>query len=229
MQTCAAPNLIGLTYADRLNLAATARTAAIEALGGGESAALTSLLGPMGEGPDWPAGPAWRAIRRNGRLLIFSDGLSDPWVERERPETGLGIEVYLDSPDPGLPADAPLDRAADTWLFPMLAEISHTLAGRHSLCDSLLRDELLSMEFTIDHLKDGRGPRGALLNLPAIDIPQRIRLPGGPVRLVAATLLDPADLRFLRGGGSAARLALAARLESAGVGHWSLPRREPAT
>ncbi|MGZ8245622.1 hypothetical protein [Methylomagnum sp.] len=216
---------VGLRYSDRLQMAAQARTEAIEALGDGTSTALTSLMGPMGEGPDWPAGPAWRAIRREGRLLIFSDGLSDPWVERNRPETGLGLEVFIDSPQSGLPDDAPLFLAADTWLFPMLAEISHILAGHHRLRDTLLESGFLSMGFAIDHLKDGRGRAGALLNVAAAGLPTTIQLPGGEVRLVAVTLLTPEEMTFLRGGGATAREELAAKLQAAGVGHWSLPRR----
>jgi hypothetical protein len=217
---------VGLRYADRLQRAMEARAGAIEAIGGGESAALTSLMGPMGEGPDWPAGAAWRSIRRGDNLLIFSDGLSDPFVERNRPETGLGLEVFIESSQSGLPAAAPLAHAADTWLFPMLAEVSHILAGRHKLRETLLEGGLLSMNFAIDHLKDGRGRVGALLNLKAGGIPATIGLPGGEVRLVAVTVLSPDELAFLRGGGEAAREELAARLEAAEVGHLALPRRE---
>jgi hypothetical protein len=216
---------VGLRYSDRLLQAEKARTAALNELGGGASTALTSLLGPMGEGPEWPAGPAWRALRRNGRVLVFSDGLSDPFVERDRPETGLGLEVYIDSPESGLPDNAPLDAAADTWIFPAIAEVSHTLAGHHRLRDSLLGGGLLSMEFTIDHLKDGRGRLGALLNVPAEDVPAAIVLPGGEVRLVAVTLLMPEELTFLRTLGASGRGELAVRLKAAGIGHLSLPSR----
>jgi hypothetical protein len=221
-------NVIGLRYADRLRRAAQARSEAIEIIGNGTSAALTSLMGPMGEGPEWPAGPAWRAVRRDGRLLIFSDGLSDPWVERDRPENGLGLEVFIDSPQSGLPVEAPLATAADTWLFPMVAEVSHLIAGRHRLRETLLAGGLLSLEFTIDHLKDGRGRVGALLNVPARDVPAAVHLPGGPVRLVAVTLINPDELASLRGGGTAAREQLATKLEAAGIGHLSVPRRESA-
>jgi hypothetical protein len=216
----------GLRYADRLHQAAETRRLAIDALGGGESAALTSLMGPMGEGPEWPAGSAWRSARRGDNLLIFSDGLSDPFVERDRPETGLGLEVFIESPQSGLPVNAPLDHAADTWLFPMLAEVSHIMAGRHRLRETLLEGGLLSMQFAIDHLKDGRGRVGALLNMKAGGIPATIGLPGGEVRLVAVTVLNPDELAFLRGGGPAAREELAGRLVEAGIGHLALPRRE---
>lgn len=215
----------GLRYPDRLRLAAEARTAAIDALADQPGVALTSLLGPLGEGPEWPAGPAWRAIRREGRVLIFSDGLSDPWVDRKLPETGLGLEVFVDSPASGLDAAAPLVNAVDTWLFPMIAEVSHLLAGRNAIRGNMIGGGLGSLEFAIDHLKDGLGHRGALLNPRPASMPATIQLPGGSVGLVAVTLLMPAELLFLRRGGS--REELAERLSRAGVGHWSLPCREP--
>lgn len=215
----------GLRYADRLRLAAESRTAAIDALADGPGMALTSLLGPLGEGPEWPAGPAWRAIRREGRLLIFSDGLSDPWVDRKLPETGLGLEVFVDSPDSGLAADAPLEKAIDTWLFPMIAEVSHLLAGRGSMRAGVCGGDLGSLEFMIDHLKDGLGHRGALLVPQVEGMPAVIQLAGGPVRLVAVTLLMPSEVQYLRRGGS--REQLAERLRLTGVGHLSIPRREP--
>lgn len=148
---------IGLRYADRLQQAAKYRTQAIESIGAGHSAALTALMGPMGQGPEWPAGAAWRAIRRDGRLLIFSDGLSDPWVERDQPETGLGLEVFIESPDPGLAGDAPLADAADTWLFPMVAEVSHLMAGRQRLREAPPDSGLSSLEFAIDLQAAGVG------------------------------------------------------------------------
>jgi hypothetical protein len=150
--------------------------------------------------------------------------LSDPWVERNRPETGLGLEVFIESPDVGVAGDVPLTKLADTWLFPMLAEVSHTLAGYQRLSERLLAGELLSLEFNIDHIKDGRGRVGVLLSMPKA-FPATFTLPGGEVRLIAATVLTVDELRYLRGKGDAGRLALAENLQAAGVGHLSLLHR----
>ena len=216
--------IVGLTYADRLRMASEARQQALALAFDSELALLTSLMGPMSDGPEWPAAAAWLAARRHGNACIISDGLSDPFVERDRPETGLGVEVYLESPDVNLPEDAPLTALADTWLFPTLAEISHTLAGYARLCEKLLAGELLSLEFNIEHIKDGRGRVGALLNLPNAKA-EPLNLPGGPVRLVSATLLTPGELRFLRGKGDHGRQELAAQLSAAGYDHVSLLNR----
>ena len=216
--------IVGLSYADRLNIASEARHRAIQKLFDSDLVPLTSLMGPMSDGPEWPAGASWLAARHGDNACIISDGLSDPWVERDKPETGLGIEVFVESPDAKIPSDAPLTTLADTWLFPMLAEVSHTLAGFPRLSEKLLKGELLSLEFNIDHIKDGRGRVGALLHLPR-DLPSELDIGGDPVKLIAATLLTVSELRYLRGKGDAGRLDLADKLYEADIGHLSLLNR----
>lgn len=215
--------IVGLSYADRLRIATEARHQAIAAKFGSELAALTSLMGPMSDGPEWPAGAAWLAARHGNNACIVSDGLSDPWVERDRGDTGLGLEVFIESPDAGIANDKPLTALADTWLFPLLAEVSHTLAGYARLCERLVAGELLSLEFNIDHIKDGRGRAGALLSMNRSS--SELSLPGGNIYLIAATLLTPAELRYLRGKGEPGRRELADKLNEAGVGHLSLLHR----
>ena len=216
--------IVGLTYADRIRLATEARHQGLRELMSSELISLTSLIGPMSDGPEWPAGPAWLAARRGKNACVISDGLSDPWVERDKPETGLSLEVYIETTDAVTAADAPPTALADTWLFPMLAEISHTLVGIPRLCEKLVNGELTSLEFNIEHIKDGRGRVGAMLNLPS-QLPERLHLPGGDIRLVPATLLTVGELRFLRGKGEAGRRELADKLIAAGVGHLSLVQR----
>lgn len=217
-------HIVGLTYSDRLNLATQARHQGFQAVFNSELAALTSLMGPMSDGPEWPAGAAWVAARHGDNACIISDGLSDPWVERDKPETGLGLEVFIESPDSGVTADAPLPALVNTWMFPLLAEVSHTLAGYARLAERLLNGELLSLEFNIDHIKDGRGRVGALLSVPRQQTSD-IVMPGGAIKLVATTLLTQSELMYLRGKGQTGRFELADRLYQAGIGHLSLLHR----
>ena len=210
--------IVGLSFADRLRMATEARHLAIGHFFDSELLALTSLMGPMSDGPEWPAGAAWLAARHGSHGCIISDGLSDPWVDRSFGDTGLGLEVFIESPDVVI-AGKPLDSLADTWLFPMLAEISHTLAGYAHLCTRLLAGELLSLELNIDHIKDGRGRTGVLLSV-ADSSAAKLGLPGGEVQLIAVTLLTPVELSYLRGKGEPGRRELADKLKAAGI--WQL-------
>lgn len=218
--------IVGLSYADRLNIATEARHRAIKEVFASEITPLTSLMGPMSDGPEWPAGASWLAARHGENACIVSDGLSDPWVERDKPETGLGIEVFVESPDTKIASDAPLTDLADTWLFPLLAEVSHTLAGYPRLCQKLCRGDKLSMELNIDHIKDGRNRVGVLLHRPR-DLNGELDI-GEGVKLIAATLLTEAELQFLRDKGESGRGELAEKLYAAGNGHLSLLQR-PST
>ena len=213
--------VVGLTYADRLRLVSESRLAAINTWLDSEAVSLTSLMGPLSDGPQWPASPAWLAAKSADLAYIISDGLSDPWVERDKSETGLGLEVFIASPDSGLKPDAAIASIADTWLFPCVAEISHTIAGLPSLAKRLVEGEYCSLEFNIEHIKDGRGRVGVLLNL----IQHQLPVSAGEITLVAATLLTVSELRYLRGKGVAGRNYLADQLISAGVGHLSLLQR----
>lgn len=47
--------IVGLSYADRLRLAADSRHQALKSYFDSELESLTSLMGPMSEGPEWPA------------------------------------------------------------------------------------------------------------------------------------------------------------------------------
>lgn len=212
--------IVGFSYADRLRLATDARHQALKSYFDSELESLTSLMGPISEGPEWPAGAAWLATKHGENGCIISDGLSDPWVERQLGDIGLGLEVFIESPDVKI-SHKPLNALADTWLFPMMAEISHTIANYVKLSEKLLTGELVSLELNIDHIKDGRGRVGVLLSPTTA----KLLLPGGEVSLVVTTLLTSAELHFLRGKGETGKCDLAEKLNVAGIIGLSLLHR----
>jgi len=214
-----------LSYAAKLERAADSRRLAVERAFQAEVFALTSLMGPISEGPEWPSDAAWLAFQHAACAGIVSDGLSDPWVDPDKPSTGLGVEVFVESPDIALPAGASLMGLADTWLFPMTAEISHTLASYPRLCGKLLADEPLALRFNIVHIKDGRGLVGALLHAPRT-MPAILNTASGPVKLIAATLLTGEELIWLGGKGESGRRQLLEKLYDAGIGSRSLSQRK---
>ncbi|GAB2195940.1 hypothetical protein [Sessilibacter sp. MAH4] len=214
-QTAQIPEITGLTYINRLQLASSSRLQAIESHFGSRAVSLSSLMGPMGEGPQWPSGASWLAIQHNGNPCIVSDGLSDPYVERNKPENGLGLEVYIEAADLTIPDPSNLESLANRWLFPMIAEISHTLAQYPRLCEKLLNDEPLALTFNIEHIKDGRGLVGALLHNP-IEKAQLSTNNGG-FKLIAATLLTTEELTFLKGKKETGRKALFEKLKESNI------------
>lgn len=215
---------VGPTYRDRLEAAIRARHAALAACFKAPLTPLTMLMGPMSDGPEWPSDAAWLALRVAGKACIVSDGLSDPWVEPDRPGNGLGIEVFMQTPDlePAQPDSA--SSIADSWLFPAVAEISHTLAQYPRLCQSLVDGNALALRFNIEHIKDGRGLVGALLHAPR-GYPDELSVNGLSVRLIAATLLTKEELDSLSGKGLEGRQLLLQKLIDRGIADLSLLRR----
>ncbi len=212
------------SYATRLALLAQARTEAIQQTFNSELFTLTSMMGPISEGPEWPSDPAWLAFQHGSCAGIISDGLSDPWVEKDKSSIGLGLEVFVESPDISLAAGESMMALADTWLFPMTAEISHTLASYNRLCTKLLAGEPLALRFNIEHIKDGRGLVGALLHIPRIGDPRLVTGPGA-ITLIAATLLTQDELRWLQGRKETGREELLDKIYLAGIGTQSLVQR----
>ncbi|MCG8317338.1 MAG: hypothetical protein MI976_29320 [Pseudomonadales bacterium] len=204
------------TYSERLKQAAISRHHALEQAFKSPLFSLTSLMGPINDGPEWPSDAAWLALGDHESVTIISDGLSDPWVEKNRPPTGLGLEVYIKSRDPELTNTSDLMSLTDTWLFPMTAEISHTLASYPRLCDKLLANEPLSMQLNIEHIKDGRGLVTVLLHAPEHTL-AAIENNFGKVQLVGTTLLTQNESRWLAGKGAQGRLQLKSALIAAGI------------
>ena len=217
------PQSAVVSYAERLAQVTRSRHRALEAVLTPPLFSLTSLMGPISDGPDWPSDASWLAARHDDCVCIISDGLADPWVEEDRPSTGLGLEVLVETPELDFPDEAPLV-ITDTWLFPMTAELSHTLAKYPRLCNKLLTGEPLSLRFNIEHIKDGRGLVGALLHQPP-HLPD-LQTIAGTVAIVAATLLTSAELRWLAGRGEDGRRELLAKLYEAGIGSRSLAGRK---
>lgn len=222
-----------LTYADRLHTATASRHQAFEQIFRTELFSLTSLMGPINDGPEWPSDASWLAFPYGGEgndssagagACVISDGLSDPWLDRDKSTTGLGIEVFVHSPEISFDSTNPM-AVADKWIFPMTAEISHTLASYPRLSRKLLDGEPLCLRFNIEHIKDGRGLVGVLLHSPA-EYPA-IALPTGTVRLIAATLLTHSELTWLKGRGEEGRRELLTKLYQAGVASQSLLHRPP--
>jgi hypothetical protein len=209
-----------ISYAVLLEQAASGRHQAIAETFDARLFSLTSLMGPMSS--EWPSDASWLTLAHHDCACIISDGLSDPWVERDRPDTGLGLEVFLETPDLAVSEEQPM-AIADTWLFPMTAEVSHTLASYPRLCEKLLAGIPLSLRFNIEHIKDGRGLAGALLHRPP-DLPD-LDMATGTVALVAATLLTNDELHWLVGRGEAGRRELLEALYQSGIGSRSLLQR----
>lgn len=177
-------------------------------------------------GPAWPTTrQAFLRVRRQGSVVLASDGLSDPYDEGHLAQTGLsglGVEVFLETDDPELRADG-LGMIDKTWAFELLYEMAQNAAYSGDLADRIDRLGAVSME--LPGLEVGAGWQtdygsvGLLMGVPAPDVRRRVDTPSGSVRMVAVTLLRPTELEHVITGRAAGRAEIARRLAASGNHH----------
>jgi hypothetical protein len=213
--------------ADAVEGAIDARQAVWSRLGDMDRDMLGPALNPafLG-GPEWPAGrQAFLRVRRPRSVLLASDGLSDPHLEPELVEPGLsgfGVEVFLETTDPAVTGEG-IGSIIGTWAFHLLYEMAQNVAYMGDVAERLDGLGIVSMELQDFSVGSGwdtpDGSVGVLLGVPADGMPEGLETGVGNARLVAVTLLRPAELGHVASGRAEARAEIAERLAVAGVHH----------
>jgi hypothetical protein len=189
-----------------------ARATAWKSWGTLEDDVITHLLNPsLTGGPRWPAlRQAFRVARRWGRVLVASDGLSDPFDDGPTDVSGFGLEVFAVTSDE-------IEKVAGSWLFDAVWQMSQFAAqhgGLGPLIDELryVTTELYDVKIPEEHqarFVNEAGRVAVLLGLNQPPLPARIEGPLGPIRLVHLKLLTLDELKFVLDGGDEARARLA--------------------
>lgn len=189
-----------------------------------------------GDGPDWPTTrQAYQIIRRDGSVILATDGMSDPFEILEGEGNGFGMELFLETSD--IPAEM-AGKSEDpgpimeSWAFVLLKQTAITVADSGGCVPALEKFGVLSLEFpgirsswpVSEQLPDrfitDDDCIGALIGAPDPDFPARIDdMPLSPVRIVPVVAITAAELEYVRQGGGPARRELAARLAASPSGH----------
>jgi hypothetical protein len=235
-----------LSPAEQANLAAREASGACldrhwQAVGTCETDVLGFAISPsfMG-GPDWPSTrQAYRIVRRDNRIILATEGLSDPFdgVEGDDLGNGFEMELFVETPDIPAHAQGPLGDIspfAQSWTFELLKHVANTVADAGGINHQLEKYTVLSLElpgFSQSHAMSEQLPAqfvsaddcaGVLIGGPAPDFPTRLEdMPLSPVTLVPVVLITASELDYVRSGGAAARHDLVERLNAAGFGHVS--------
>lgn len=179
--------------------------------------------------PAWPTTrQAFRIVRPPESMIIASDGLSDLFVDTSMQDPGFGCEVYLESPDL---ADADFEAIRASWQFSLIENFARNVADFGGINDPLDRYGIISMELPAPANMPARwitdrGSVGALVNMQVPERPPLCQLGDGvTIRLVALTILLPAEAEHVIAGGHAARAAIAEKLVLSGTGLTSLADR----
>ncbi len=183
----------------------------------------TAIVPIVPAGPTWPGQrQAWRVIHRAGRrLLLVTDGLSDPFPGNEAPSVGFGLELAIET-------DEPIKDVQGSWALLILQRVANEVAEHERVRKAALKGQL-TMEVSGTGIprslvtKDGRV--GLLLGLTSSTLPQRLDTPAGEVRLVTVKTLLPSELAYRVQHGKQGREELVRRFVDSGEEHLSRARR----
>jgi hypothetical protein len=189
---------------------------------------LTHLINPslMG-GPRWPGmRQAYRVARREGALLLASDGLADPFDDGPPDVNGCELEFYAITSDP-------LERVAGSWLWDIVWQMSNFAAkhgGIRGLLDEMgtLSTELYDVHIPAEHASsfvNEHGRVGVLLGTGDANVPEVVHGPLSTIRLVNIKLLTLAELAVAASEADPGRARLTALFAAQGnASHSSLRR-----
>jgi hypothetical protein len=174
-------------------------------------------------GPAWPGQrQAWRVIHREGRrLLLVTDGLSDPFPGEEVPSVGFGLELAIET-------DEPVKDVQGSWALGVLQRVANEVAEHERVRKAALTS-LLTMEVSgkgmPKSLVTEEGRVGVLLGLESSTLPRHFPTPAGEVRLVTVKTLLPSELAYRVQYGKQGREELVRRFVENGEEHLSRARR----
>jgi Suppressor of fused protein (SUFU) len=208
------------SHADWLRQVDAAREASWRTLGELEETAIVPIVPG---GPAWPGQrQSWRVIHRAGRrLLMVTDGLSDPFPGHEAPSVGFGLELAIETDDA-------VKDVQGSWILLVLQRVANEVAEHERVRKAALTGQL-TMEVSGKGMpkslvtKDGRV--GLLLGLASSTLPHHFTTPAGEVRLVTVKTLLPSELVYRVQHGKQGREELVRRFVENGEEHLSRARR----
>ncbi|OJH39898.1 imm11 family protein [Cystobacter ferrugineus] len=180
---------------------------------------------PIAMSGSWPGQrQLWRVIRREeGRTLLVTHGLSDPFIERLEPSVGFGLELALE-------VDAAVKDISKGWPLMLLDRVADEVAEHEQVRESV-KVGLFSMEVSGKGLPKSlvtqEGRVAVLLGVESSTLPSHFSTPYGEVKLVTVKALLPSELAYLLEHGAEGQAELARRFVESGEEHLSRLKRKP--
>ncbi|OJT16377.1 hypothetical protein BO221_50165 [Archangium sp. Cb G35] len=200
-----------------------ARRAAWKSLGRLDKLAVT----PRAICHEWPGHREnWAIIHREAeRILLVSEGLSDPFIAHLEPSVGFGLELALETEL----AELPLDAIEGSWPYVLLERVSKEVVAQEHVRERA-KAGLVVLEVAGNGLPatlvSAEGRVGVLLGQESRSLPRLFPSPFGDVRLVTVKALLPAELEYASMRGAQGAAELAQRFSETGEEHVSRASRQ---
>ncbi|HLM44402.1 MAG TPA: DUF1629 domain-containing protein [Myxococcaceae bacterium] len=185
---------------------------------------------------EWPGyRQDWAIIHREaGRILLVSEGLSDPFIATLEPSVGFGLELALETERTELPLDKfelvdNIELERSWWPHKLLKRVLDEVVAHEHVREGA-KAGLLVLEVAGDGIpaalvsKEGRV--GVLLGQESRTLPRDFPTPFGDVRLVTVKVLLPAELEYMVKRGADGPHELARRFAQTGDDHVSCADRK---
>jgi len=176
----------------------------------------------------------WAIIHREaGRILLVSEGLSDPFIAKMEPSVGFGLELALETEGTELPLDRfelvdNIELERTWWPYKLLRRVLEEVVVHKHVREGA-KAGLLALEVAGDgmpaSLVTQEGRVGVLLGLESRTLPRHFPTPFGDVRLVTVKALLPAERDYVSRRGREGTEELARRFEANGEEHVSRAAR----
>ncbi len=176
----------------------------------------------------------WAIIHRDaGRILLVSEGLSDPFIAKLEPSVGFGLELALETEGAELPLNKfelvdNMELERSWWPHKLLKRVLDEVVAHEHVREGA-KAGLLVLEVAGDGMpaalvsKEGRV--GVVLGLDSRTLPRHFPTPFGDVRLVTVKALLPAELEYALKLGAEGVAGLARRFAENGEEHLSRANR----
>ncbi len=144
---------------------------------------------------EWPGHRQdWALIHREaGRLLLVSEGLSDPFIAKLEPSVGFGLELALETE----PTELAVDDIEGSWPYRLLERVSREVVAHAHVREGAKAGPIV-LEVTGKDmpapLVTSQGRVRVLLGQESRTLPRLFPTPFGDVRLVPVKALLPAEL-----------------------------------
>lgn len=201
------------------------------------SLAEPDVLGGFGRPKYWPGyGGRYLVIRRKGRVMIASDGLSNPFEYSHAAANGFGCELFIETPD--IPKEFQGSRGdvapiLQSWAYALLQGVCATVAYRGGIADEMAKFGVVSFDIpgVNEHPSKTQFPRGyvtedgsvgVIIGEPIPDFKTTIpNMPLSPVKVLPVVLVSAEETARLRSNSTRARKEIVAEHVASGRGHIS--------
>jgi hypothetical protein len=176
-------------------------------------------------GPAWPAlRQAFSIIHRGDNTIVISNGLSDPFDDVEKPNTGFGIEIYAET------KERIEGNITESSLFKLVHATAQQAAHSGQMADFVRQHGVITMELYADdcglhQYQNENGMVGIMIGVEHPDVPKKFDFPGGEVILAAVQVLTPEELSYVAEARAEGRNNLHEKLKATGIYHFLSPDR----